>query len=251
MVRTLNDNGIDDIIIVDNIASTEKWRNIRNKKYREYVQKEKFLEKLLGGGYNGVSAVIHLGACSSTTERDFDYLWNNNVEYSKTLWNYCTEKQITFLYASSAATYGSGAQGFDDKSDIALLEPLNGYGYSKQIFDQWVERQMDSPAHYAGFKFFNVYGPNEYCKDSMAIMVFHGYRQIRENGVIRLFQSHNPSYKDGGQLRDFVYVKEHMRCTHVHVEPVQRKWAVQCRNWEGTKFPEAGGGRFPCYGVGG
>ena len=110
MVRTLNDNGIDDIIIVDNIASTEKWRNIRNKKYREYVQKEKFLEKLLGGGYNGVSAVIHLGACSSTTERDFDYLWNNNVEYSKTLWNYCTEKQITFLYASSAATYGSGAQ---------------------------------------------------------------------------------------------------------------------------------------------
>lgn len=130
------------------------------------------------------------------------------MEYSKTLWNYCTGKQITFLYASSAATYGSGERGFDDKRDIALLEPLNGYGYSKQVFDQWVERQMDSPAHYAGFKFFNVYGPNEYCKDSMASMVFHGYRQIRENGVIRLFQSHNPSYKDGGQLRDFVYVKD-------------------------------------------
>lgn len=130
------------------------------------------------------------------------------MEYSKTLWKYCTEKQITFLYASSAATYGSGIQGFDDKCDIAPLEPLNGYGYSKQVFDQWVQKQTECPSHYAGFKFFNVYGPNEYFKGSMASMVFHGYRQVRENGVIKLFRSHNLSYKDGEQLRDFVYVKD-------------------------------------------
>lgn len=208
MVRTLNESGMDDIVIVDNIASTEKWKNIRNKKYQEYVHKEEFLKKLSEGGYNGISAIIHLGACSSTTEKNFDYLWNNNVEYSKSLWNYCTENQITFLYASSAATYGSGAHGFNDWSDIALLEPLNGYGYSKQAFDQWVEKQTVSPAHYAGFKFFNVYGPNEYFKGDMASMIFHGHRQIKEKGVIRLFQSCNPDYRDGEQLRDFVYVKD-------------------------------------------
>ncbi|MCM1303074.1 MAG: ADP-glyceromanno-heptose 6-epimerase [Lachnospiraceae bacterium] len=164
--------------------------------------------KNCGGGYDDISAVIHLGACSSTVESDFDYLWNNNVEYSKTLWKYCTEKQITFLYASSAATYGDGMQGFDDMADIDRLLPLNGYGYSKQAFDRWVKKQRETPLHYAGFKFFNVYGPNEYFKGSMASMVFHGYRQVCENGTIRLFRSCKPEYGDGEQLRDFVYVKD-------------------------------------------
>ncbi len=208
MVRTLNDCGMDDIIIVDNIATTEKWKNLKNKKFREYIHKDRFLEKLSGGGYNGISSIIHLGACSSTTEKNFDYLWCNNVQYSQQLWNYCTENQITFLYASSAATYGSGMQGFDDEKEISLLEPLNGYGYSKQFFDLWAEKQRDHPYHYAGFKFFNVYGPNEYFKGSMASMVFHGYQQIIKEGVIRLFQSENRSYRDGEQLRDFVYVKD-------------------------------------------
>lgn len=207
VVRSLNDAGCSDIIIVDNIAETDKWMNIRNKKYTKYVHKSKFLEELFT--YENVEAIIHMGAQSATTERNFDYLWDNNFEYTKTLWNYCAKKQITFIYASSAATYGDGEEGFDDNMDIDCLLPLNGYGYSKQLFDQWVKHQAKTfPAQYCGLKFFNVYGPNEYFKASMASMIFHGFRQIQECGMIRLFKSCNPKYVDGGQLRDFVYVKD-------------------------------------------
>lgn len=207
VVRTLNNAGIEDIIIVDNIASTDKWMNIRNKKYIKYVNKVNFLSEL--PSYEGVTAVIHMGACSSTTERDFDYLWHNNYEFTKSLWNYCTEKQISFIYASSAATYGDGKQGFDDQMDIDMLRPLNGYGYSKQLFDLWVKHQAKTyPKQHVGLKFFNVYGPNEYYKGSMASMVFHGFNQIKSDGEIRLFKSCNSNYADGGQLRDFVYVKD-------------------------------------------
>lgn len=207
VVRTLNDAGIEDIVIVDNIASTDKWMNMRNKKYIKYVNKNEFLDEL--PTYSDVKAIIHMGACSSTTERDFDYLWKNNFEYTKTLWNYCADKQISFIYASSAATYGDGTQGFDDKMDIDKLLPLNGYGYSKQLFDQWVKHQAkEFPKQHVGLKFFNVYGPNEYYKGSMASMIFHGFSQIMESGEIRLFKSANKDYSDGGQLRDFVYVKD-------------------------------------------
>ena len=150
-----------------------------------------------------------MGACSSTTERNFDYLYQNNFGYTKTLWNWCAENGVPFIYASSAATYGDGSNGFDDRDDIDLLRPLNGYGYSKQLFDLWVKHQATVfPLQHVGLKFFNVYGPNEYFKGSMASMVFHGYRQIRESGKICLFQSCNPDYADGEQLRDFVYVKD-------------------------------------------
>lgn len=207
IVRTLNDAGIKDIIIVDNINTTDKWLNIRNKKYIKYVHKSEFLAEL--DTYEDIAAIVHMGAQSSTTERDFDYLWKNNFEYTKTLWNYCVKKQISFIYASSAATYGDGSLGFDDKMNIDKLLPLNGYGYSKQLFDMWVKHQAkEFPAQYVGLKFFNVYGPNEYFKGSMASMVFHGYNQIKKDGVIKLFKSCNPAYEDGGQLRDFVYVKD-------------------------------------------
>lgn len=207
MVRTLNDHGITDIVIVDNIASTDKWMNMRNKKYTKYVHKSEFLAEL--PTYRNVEAIIHMGAQSSTTERDFDYLWKNNFEYTKTLWNYCAQKGISFIYASSAATYGDGSEGFDDKMDIDRLQPLNGYGYSKQLFDQWVKHQAtEFPKQHVGLKFFNVYGPNEYFKGSMASMIFHGYKQIQETGKVKLFKSCNPDYEDGGQLRDFVYVKD-------------------------------------------
>ena len=207
VVRTLNDAGRDDIIIVDNIAETDKWMNMRNKRYFKYVHKSRFLGEL--PNYENVEAIVHMGAQSSTTERNFDYLWKNNFEYTKALWNYCAEKQISFIYASSAATYGDGSQGFDDKKDIDCLLPLNGYGYSKQLFDLWVRHQAKAyPKQYAGLKFFNVYGPNEYFKGSMASMVFHGFNQIMTDGEIRLFKSCNPNYEDGGQLRDFVYVKD-------------------------------------------
>lgn len=207
IVKSLNNYGIDDIIIVDNISDTDKWMNIRNKRYIKYVHKNKFIEEL--SSYKNVKAIIHMGAQSSTVERNFDYLWKNNYEYTKALWNYCVQNDVQFIYASSAATYGDGSYGFDDRQDIDQLLPLNGYGYSKQAFDQWVKHQArEFPRQHVGLKFFNVYGPNEYFKGSMASMVFHGYRQLKLYGEIRLFKSYNSDYKDGEQLRDFVYVKD-------------------------------------------
>jgi len=149
-----------------------------------------------------------MGACSATTEKDFDFLYKNNLEYTKTLWNFCVENQISFIYASSAATYGDGTEGFDDKEDINRLRPLNGYGYSKHLFDLWVEKQEKRPKQHVGFKFFNVYGPNEYFKGSMASVIFHSFNKIRETGEMGLFKSYKEGYEDGGQLRDFVYIKD-------------------------------------------
>lgn len=207
IVRTLNDMGIEDIIIVDNIAKTDKWKNMSNKKYLRYIHKSKLLDEL--SKINDVETIIHMGAQSSTTERDFDYLCENNFEYTKSLWEYSAEHGIRFIYASSAATYGDGSCGFDDKMDIDLLSPLNGYGYSKHMFDLWVKYHATKfPVQHVGLKFFNVYGPNEYYKGDMASMVFHGYNQIKKHGIIRLFKSYHPDYEDGGQLRDFVYVKD-------------------------------------------
>lgn len=207
IVRSLNDAGTDDILVVDHIAETEKWLNLRNKYYLAYIHKDRFLKQL--PSFKDIQAVIHMGACSSTTERDFDYLYRNNFEYTKTLWNWCAENGVPFIYASSAATYGDGSCGFDDEGDIDLLQPLNGYGYSKQLFDLWVKHQATVfPPQHVGLKFFNVYGPNEYFKGSMASMVYHGYKQIQSEGKVRLFRSCNPTYRDGEQLRDFVYVKD-------------------------------------------
>lgn len=206
VVRMLNDAGCDEIIVVDNIASTEKWRNLVNKRYLEYFNKEDFLPAL--AKISGLDAVIHLGACSATTEKDFDYLYKNNLNYSKTLWNYCTEREIPFLYASSAATYGDGSNGFDDRCDIKKLVPLNGYGYSKQLFDLWIEHQTKRPPQQVGMKFFNVYGPNEYFKGSMASVIFHSFNTLADADSIKLFKSYLPEYKDGEQRRDFVYVKD-------------------------------------------
>lgn len=187
VVSALNGAGRDDVIIVDHIASTDKWMNMRNKRYLEYIHKDAFLQRLQT--LEGIEAIVHMGAQSSTTERDFDYLWRNNFEYTKALWHYCARKRIPFLYASSAATYGDGSAGFSDRMDIDSLLPLNGYGYSKQLFDLWVKhRAADAPSQHVGLKFFNVYGPNEYYKGSMASMVFHGFHQIKRGGGNPAFQ---------------------------------------------------------------
>lgn len=206
ILRTLNDMGVKDIVVSDNIAASEKWRNLANKQFSEYIHKDLLLERL--AGLPDFTHVIHMGACSDTTEKNFDYLYANNVEYTKLLWNYCAERQISFIYASSAATYGSGEQGFSDEDSIGGLVPLNAYGYSKNLFDVWAAGQDKTPKQHVGFKFFNVYGPNEYHKGAMASVVYHGFKQIKESGKIRLFKSHHPDYQDGGQLRDFVYVKD-------------------------------------------
>ena len=207
LLRALNDAGHQDIIVVDHIASTDKWRNLVNKRYEEYINRDEFparLPKLSGN----VSAVIHMGACSSTTEQDFDFLYRNNFEFTKNLWKFCANERISFLYASSAATYGDGALGFDDEMDITALQPLNAYGYSKQLFDLWAQKQTETPSQYCGFKFFNVYGPNEYFKSSMASVVFHSFNTILETGEMGLFKSYREGYADGWQLRDFIYVKD-------------------------------------------
>ena len=204
VVRMLNDKGINDIIIVDNINTSDKWKNLVNKKYEKYIHKNEFLNHL--DEYKNVTHIIHMGACSATTENDFDYLYKNNYEYTISLWNFCAKNNISFIYASSAATYGS-SETFDDNSIDDLL-PLNRYGYSKQIFDIWSMKQKNKPKQHVGLKFFNVYGPNEYAKGSMASVIFHGFNQVKEKGKIGLFKSYKKGYKDGGQLRDFVYVKD-------------------------------------------
>jgi ADP-L-glycero-D-manno-heptose 6-epimerase len=176
-----------------------------------FVDHLAFLEEL-HRGLVAPAAIIHMGACSSTTETSWDYLRDNNLEYSKTLWRWCAEHQGRLIYASSAATYGDGAAGFDDEEDISRLEPLNLYGRSKHDFDLWVRERERSgeprPAQCVGFKFFNVFGPGEAHKGRMASMVFHGYNQIRASGQVKLFKSHKDGYADGGQLRDFVYIDQ-------------------------------------------
>ncbi len=207
LVRMLNDRGIKDIVVVDDIGTTEKWKHLVNKDYLCYIHKDDFLDRL--GEFSGkVTHVIHMGACSSTTEKDFDYLYRNNYLYTRRMWEFCKENGASLIYASSAATYGDGAQGFDDTSDITKLRPLNGYGYSKQLFDLWQKDQTERPKQCVGLKFFNVYGPNEDCKGSMASVILHAFKQINETGKVKLFKSHNPDYEDGQQLRDFVYVKD-------------------------------------------
>lgn len=206
IVRELNDFGVEDIVVVDNIASTDKWKNLVNKKYIRYYNKNNFLNELYN--FKDFDYIIHMGACSATTEKDFDYLNINNLEYTKTLWNFCVENGIRFIYASSAATYGDGRFGFDDKNEITNLIPLNGYGYSKQLFDIWAKKQTKKPLQWVGFKFFNVYGPNEYFKGSMASVIMHGYNSIKKSNNIKLFKSYKEGYGDGEQKRDFIYVKD-------------------------------------------
>ncbi|HPI18859.1 MAG TPA: ADP-glyceromanno-heptose 6-epimerase [Candidatus Kapabacteria bacterium] len=207
-VKKLNDEGIKDIIIVDHLGNSEKWKNLVNKKYFDYIDKHVFIELLESGRLDELSieAIFHFGACSVTTEKDADYMMDNNFQYSKILAMYSTEHNIKFIYASSAATYGAGENGYSD-SVVQNFIPLNVYGYSKQAFDEWVEKN-NLFKKFVGLKFFNVFGPNEYHKGSMASMVYKSYNQIKNEGKVKLFKSNSKDYKDGEQMRDFVYVKD-------------------------------------------
>jgi ADP-L-glycero-D-manno-heptose 6-epimerase len=211
LVRGLNDRGQNDLVIVDHLGESEKWKNLVGKRYLDYVHKDQFLEQLLGGAFGEgkeIQAVIHLGACSATTERDADYLWRNNFKYTQLLASWCLEKGVRFIYASSAATYGDGANGFlDDDSALSALRPLNMYGYSKHVFDLWAHDE-GVLGSLVGLKFFNVYGPNEAHKGDMRSLVDKAVAQIQATGRLQLFKSHRPDYKDGEQTRDFVYVKD-------------------------------------------
>jgi ADP-L-glycero-D-manno-heptose 6-epimerase len=209
LVWKLNQQGIGDILVVDDLGRGEKWRNLVNLRYAEYLHKTTFLQLVEQGKMGkGVEAILHMGACSSTTENDAEYLMENNYRYTKILAKFCLQHDVRFIYASSAATYGDGSRGFDDDpAGMDKLKPMNMYGYSKQLVDLWVWRNH-LEKRVVGLKFFNVFGPNEYHKGDMMSVVCKAYQQIRETGRLRLFKSHRPDYADGEQQRDFIYVKD-------------------------------------------
>lgn len=210
MIRQLNEAGYTDILAVDDFFAFDKRRNLEGKKIVAEVHRNNFV-RWLERNHPDVQAIIHIGARTDTTEMRTDIFDELNLEYSKALWILCSGFGIPLLYASSAATYGLGELGYDDDPTlIPQLRPLNPYGQSKQDFDVWVLQQPHDrqPPHWAGFKFFNVYGPNEYHKGRMASVIFHTARQIKATGGMKLFRSHRPDYADGAQARDFVYVKD-------------------------------------------
>ncbi|MEI2738277.1 MAG: ADP-glyceromanno-heptose 6-epimerase [Chitinophagaceae bacterium] len=204
----LNKNGFSNIIIVDDFSEEDKWFNFDSKKFTEKVEREELFGWLVKTDFS-VDFVFHLGARTDTTEFDYSVHEKLNVKYSKSIWNYCTEKNIPLVYASSAATYGNGELGYkDDHAIVEKLQPLNPYGISKNEFDKWALKQAAQPPFWAGLKFFNVYGPNEYHKGRMASVIFHSFNQIKSTGKVKLFRSHKPDFKDGQQLRDFIYVED-------------------------------------------
>ena len=208
MVGYLNRKGFHNIILVDDFSDAEKNPNTEGKKICYRVEREDFFDWLHRVEIK-VDFIFHLGARTDTTEFDYSIFEKLNVEYSKRIWVHCTDNNIPLVYASSAATYGSGEWGYKDDHDLVeKLQPLNPYGVSKNEFDKWVLKQSSHPPFWAGLKFFNVYGPNEYHKARMASVVFHAFNQITSTGKVKLFRSHKPEFKDGEQSRDFIYVKD-------------------------------------------
>ncbi len=203
----LNQRGIKDIIAVDSIPLSER-NLLKNNSYTKFLLKNELWDFLKSEPAKKLQWIIHMGACSSTTETNWDFLKENNLEYSKRIFEWCSGNQTKLIYASSAATYGDGKNGFDDRTEPEKLTPLNLYGKSKLLMDQWALPQTKTPKNWYGVKFFNVFGPNEFKKESMASVVFKAFLQIQQKNSLQLFRSENPDYKDGEQLRDFIYVKD-------------------------------------------
>lgn len=211
MVWQLNQTGITDILAVDTVNLTS--RNLLAKRsYSQFFEAHELWSFLMTDeAKKNVSWIIHMGACSSTTETNWDFLYANNFQYSQRLFEWCAQNQKNLIYASSAATYGAGENGFEDTFDTEKLRPLNLYGESKVIMDRWAVKQLAAPSNWYALKFFNVFGPNEYEKGSMASVAYKAYNQIESTSELGLFKSYNPQYDDGKQLRDFVYVKDVVR----------------------------------------
>ena len=236
LVWRLNTLNMDDIIIVDSLGTDEKWKNLVGLNYRDFIHKDDFIKLLETSVIETPNTIIHMGANSSTTEKDADLLLRNNFEYSKKLAEYCLTKEVRFIYASSAATYGDGSLGFDDhEADMHLLRSLNIYGYSKAMFDLWaLKRGIMNKV--VGLKYFNVYGPNEYHKGDMRSVLHKAFEQIKETGKARLFKSANTKYKDGEQMRDFVYIKDAVDMTlffleHPHKNGLFNIGSGKARTW--------------------
>ena len=208
LISKLNDQGHENLILVDDFSQLQKIDNYHTKQFVQKIERSQFL-KWFEAHAAEVSYVFHIGARTDTTEFNVALFNELNLDYTKSIWNTCTKHFVPLCYASSAATYGLGEFGYDDdESKINFLKPLNPYGDSKNDFDKWALQQATCPPKWSAFKFFNVYGPNEYHKGRMASVIFHSFNQISESGQVKLFRSHRPDYADGGQLRDFVYVKD-------------------------------------------
>ena len=208
VVAELNARGEEELILVDELGKDEKWKNLVGLRYEDIVSPEEFLGLIEDGAFADARSVIHLGACSSTTEKDADYLLRNNYQYTRVLCNWCLSNEVRFVYASSAATYGDGEYGYNDADEVTpALEPMNMYGYSKQMFDLWALKHgfFDQ---IVGLKYFNVFGPYEEHKGDMRSVVSKSYEQIRASGEVKLFKSYKPEYRDGEQMRDFIFVKD-------------------------------------------
>lgn len=207
LVAGLNEHGYHDLVLVDEFGHTDRALNLDGKKFSQKVNRQSFFT-WLDANEHLVQFVFHIGARTDTTEKDEAIFKELNLDFSKQLWNACVQYGLPFVYASSAATYGNGEQGYNDDCDLELLNPMNPYGRSKNDFDKWALAQERKPYFWAGLKFFNVYGPNEYHKGRMASVILHAYHQIQETGKVRLFRSHRNDFKDGQQKRDFIYVKD-------------------------------------------
>ncbi|MEZ5016410.1 MAG: ADP-glyceromanno-heptose 6-epimerase [Flavipsychrobacter sp.] len=202
----LNQKGFEQLILVDDFTKEGKAQNLSDKNYLQKIDRAEF-PNWLAEHHNEIQYIFHLGARTDTTEMDYAVHKELNLDYTIKLWELCSQHNIPLVYASSAATYGGGEHGYkDDHNIVDQLAPLNAYGISKNEFDKWALQQNNTPPFWAGLKFFNVYGPNEYHKKRMASVIFHAYHQIKEKGTVKLFRSHHPDYKDGEQIRDFVYV---------------------------------------------
>jgi len=210
LVKALNDVGQDDLVLVDRFSDDDRFKNLINARYFEFFNADDFIQENLESLAGNITAIYHMGAISDTTFRDGQFLLKNNVDFTKDLIGFALEHDIPIIYASSAATYGNGEYGYLDNDDqVAKLRPLNPYGYSKQMVDEWL-MQLNLPptSRVYGVKFFNVYGPNEYHKGKMSSVVYQAHQQIKNKGVVNLFKSYHPDFPDGGQKRDFIYVKD-------------------------------------------
>ncbi len=231
MVAYLNEQGYRNIILVDAFGVEAKRRNWEQKGFAHVVERYNLFDWLKEHVIK-VNCFIHLGARTDTTEFDYSIHEELNVQYSKDVWNYCVERNVPLIYASSAATYGSGELGYDDNHEvIEKLQPLNPYGVSKNEFDKWVLRQAQddkqTPPSWTGLKFFNVYGPNEYHKGRMASVIWHSFNQLKKDGVVKLFKSHRPDFEDGKQLRDFIYVKDVVKVIYWMMQSmVNGEWSI-------------------------
>ncbi|MFP6637477.1 MAG: ADP-glyceromanno-heptose 6-epimerase [Nitrospinaceae bacterium] len=236
LVHGLNQKGIEDIWLVDEVDHPEKQLNLNGLTYSRWVDKDKFLREVIRAELPACSAILHMGACSSTTETNEVFLRENNFEYTQSLAQYCVKKDVRFIYASSAATYGAGENGYsDDESMLETLKPLNLYGDSKQWFDLWA-KEVGVLKDIVGLKYFNVFGPNEYHKEDMQSMVRKGFLQVRDVGILNLFKSYKSGYSDGGQERDFLYVRDAVAMTlffleHQEIGGIFNVGSGRARNW--------------------